>query len=216
MLWALAMQAIVLGTSARADSRLVDIETAQRVAVAWVGYLHDKQVRGFLRLTPEQEDASDAVQAGAILSFDPQGPAVSEVVLRRIEDDVRDTGERLRRILNERQMQMLRQIELQGSARSGLQYVLMRRDVVAGLQLSEAQVERMRSLTRKCDEDRARIRALFRRGKADGSDLRKLDIRVEEQLLGTLTPEQREHWRLLLGPHYDITTSFDTRDRASR
>jgi hypothetical protein len=198
------------------DSRPVDIETAQRVAAAWVGYLHDKQVRGFLHLTPEQEEASDALEAGAILSFDPQGPAVPEEVLRRIEDDVRDTGERLRRILNEGQIKILRQIELQGSARNGLRYVLLRKDVVVGLELTETQVEKMRSVTRSCDETRAKLRALFRRGKSDGSDLRRLDIHEEEELLSSLTPRQRERWREMLGPHYDIAASYDTRDRASR
>lgn len=123
----------------------------------------------------------------------------------------------LAEVLNDQQVQRLNQIELQAAGIHA--YTIP--EVVDDLKLSQAQQEIMAALIREYTQqmdqlfNNGRIRSpeQFKEAREKGSELGKA---LREKLNTTMTPEQLQQFKTMLGPEFDTVTMRTTSRRIER
>ncbi len=154
------------------------------------------EVQKELELSTEQQELLQALQADFRDQWFGLGRGGdSDEAREQLREKIRKSGDELvTTVLEEKQMQRLRQIRLQ---REGVR-ALVRTEIVQAIEISDAQLAQIREIT---DSD-SRGEANRQGNNPSGREPRTDPENPEDQVLALLTDRQKAKWEELKGPEF--------------
>lgn len=165
-----------------------------------LGLLNNDQVKQEIELVPSQEEDLRKLGEGmreemmaVFRDMRDASPEERQEIFTKLRESREDMEEQLERILLPHQFDRLRQISTQQQmrARGGAGFALAGGTLAEQLNLTEDQISELREKSQKLQEEmREKI-----------EQLRK---EAEQELLQTLTPQQRAKWEEMIGEPFDL------------
>lgn len=178
----------------------------------WV-LLHERAVVDELQLTPDQQKAYQSFLDELDLRFFPLRNRPPEEYQAGMAKVVADARQKLKVVLQPRQLKRLNQILLWRLGTNSL----LRDDVVARMKYSESQRQRIKEIIDETRQAAREIRKQVNSGQAfEPLEKKYNQLKFEEQskISKLLKPEQLETWKETLGAAFNIAALGNTKFKA--
>lgn len=172
----------------------------------WISYLQTDEVQSILQLDGTQQKACHALSRPRVIISEAGNP---DARVEATRESFQRTQRDIQTILSPEQFITLRQIELQNSSEGRWNHLcetLVRADVAASIQLTQAQCDEIVALEPRYEEAKEKVKSQIRKGLATGRDLHLLRQRFNP--LDVLSTEQRLQWRKMLGTPRHVTHRY--------